>query len=109
VHVLFERPAYHHIRVDLEDALFTEFGGVSQVIRFLKTPGNPREGQCLYRAGASKGSCLCLGVFGSIDNLKHQTYYFICPEQGVKLLGLLLAGSTGQQGQVELGWPDIHG
>jgi hypothetical protein len=31
------------------------------------------------------------------------------PEQGVKLLGLLLAGSTGQQEQVEMGWPDIHG
>jgi hypothetical protein len=31
------------------------------------------------------------------------------PEQGVKLLGLLLAGSTGQQEQIEMGWPDIHG
>jgi hypothetical protein len=24
----------------------------------------PQGGQCLYGAGASKGSCLCLGVFG---------------------------------------------
>jgi hypothetical protein len=31
------------------------------------------------------------------------------PEQGVKVLGLLLAGSTGQQEQVEMGWPNIHG
>jgi hypothetical protein len=30
-------------------------------------------------------------------------------KQGVKLLGLLLAGSTGRQEQVEMGWPDIHG
>jgi hypothetical protein len=29
--------------------------------------------------------------------------------QGVELLGLLLAGSTGQHmRQVEMGWPDIH-
>jgi hypothetical protein len=31
----------------------------------------------------------------------------ISPEQGFKVLGLLLAGSTGQQWQVEMGWPDI--
>jgi hypothetical protein len=32
----------------------------------------------------------------------------ISHEQGVWLLGLLSAGSTGQQWQVEMGWPDIH-
>ena len=31
---------------------------------------------------------------------------FNCPEQGIKLLALLLTGSTGQP--MAMGWPDIH-
>ena len=41
--------------------------------------------------------------------LWHVTYCVNRPEQGIKLLGLLLTGSTGQRPwQVEMGWPDIH-
>jgi hypothetical protein len=36
---LGHKQVYHHIRLKYEDALFTDFGGVSRVSRVMKTPG----------------------------------------------------------------------
>lgn len=38
-HLLFECPAYHHIRIKYESVLFAGFGGVSRVSRTMRTPG----------------------------------------------------------------------
>jgi hypothetical protein len=42
-----------------------------------------------------KGVQLLVQIYHSFDALG-QSYLVLCPEQGGKLLGLLLAGSTGQ-------------
>jgi hypothetical protein len=39
-------PVYHHIRLKYEDALFTDFGGVSRVSRVMKTPGKVNAFMC---------------------------------------------------------------
>jgi hypothetical protein len=38
-HVLFECPKYHHIREKYAEALFSSFGGLSQVARSMRAPG----------------------------------------------------------------------
>ena len=38
-HVLFECPTYHHIRLKYEEALFTNFGGVSRAARSMRPSG----------------------------------------------------------------------
>jgi hypothetical protein len=62
----------------------------------------------------------CLGRCGSRLLTDHESRYLTIPltqgtagckqplRIGIELLGLLLAGSTSQQWQVEMGWPDIH-
>jgi hypothetical protein len=39
LHVLFECPTYHHIRLTCEHTLFAGFGGVSQVAKSVRLPG----------------------------------------------------------------------
>ena len=61
-HVLFECPTYHHIRLKYEEALFSNFGGVSRAARSMRPSGqvsafmnqNPRKvaafvSECLDR------------------------------------------------------------
>jgi hypothetical protein len=39
LHVLFECPTYHHIRLKYEHTLFAAFGGVSRVAKSVRLPG----------------------------------------------------------------------
>jgi hypothetical protein len=39
LHVLFECPTYHHIKLKYEHTLFAAFGGVSQVAKSVRLPG----------------------------------------------------------------------
>ena len=48
------------------------------------------------------------GGRASVTDRFYGGYGIVCPGQGIILLGLLLAGSTGHTWQVEMGWPDIH-
>jgi hypothetical protein len=72
-HVFFECPVYHHIRLKYENALFTDFGGVSRVSRLIETPGKV---SAIMEKEPQKVAQLALfGSVWSINNLRHQTYY----------------------------------
>jgi hypothetical protein len=72
-YVLFECPVYYHIRLKYEDALFTDFGGVSRVSRVIEAPGKV---SALLEQEPQTVAAL---VWECVEyrQLRHQTYYLI--------------------------------
>ena len=74
-HVLFECPTYHHIRLKYEEALFSNFGGVSRAARSMRPSGkvsafmnqNPR------KVAAFVSECLDYRRFEASDLLPYAT------------------------------------
>ena len=74
-HVLFECPTYHHIRLKYEEALFSNFGGVSRAARSMRPSGkvsafinqNPR------KVAAFLSECLDSRRFEASDLLPYAT------------------------------------
>ena len=74
-HVLFECPTYHHIRLKHEEALFSNFGGVSRAARSMRPSGkvsafmnqNPR------KVAAFVSECLDYRHFEASDLLPYAT------------------------------------
>jgi hypothetical protein len=77
LHVLFECPTYHHIRLKYEHTLFAgQFGGVSQVAKSIETT---RQNECLLESRSQTGRCLCVGVFRLQAVLRHQILILMLP------------------------------
>ena len=74
-HVLFECPTYHHIRLKYEEALFSNFGGVSRAAQSMRPSGkvsafmnqNPR------KVAAFVSECLDYRRFEASDLLPYAT------------------------------------